>query len=206
MNAWLVRIALDLRQRNAHQDIRDIVAMHRRVMSLVPDGIGDKARHEAGVLFRIDHGRVGPVILAQTTMTPDISRLPDRYGSIESRDISALLKALEPGMLVHYRIAANASKRVAKGAAAGKIVALTGTDAEDWWHRKAKASGLDLRQVHVHSQPDAIGKIKAVRHAVTRFDGTAVITNADQVRAAALGGIGRGKSFGCGLLSLALAR
>jgi len=37
-----------------------------------------------------------------------------------------------------------------------------------------------------------------------RFDGEAVISDVDAVRHAVLNGIGRGKSYGCGLLSLAL--
>ena len=45
-----------------------------------------------------------------------------------------------------------------------------------------------------------------MRHAVVRFDGIGVVTDPDALRAAVLTGIGRGKSYGCGLLSLAWAR
>jgi CRISPR system Cascade subunit CasE len=38
------------------------------------------------------------------------------------------------------------------------------------------------------------------------FDGLAVITDPEHVRAAVCEGIGRGKSYGCGLLSLAPVR
>ncbi|MFG1918082.1 type I-E CRISPR-associated protein Cas6/Cse3/CasE [Micromonospora sp. NPDC048898] len=206
MNAWLVRIALDLRQRSCNNDLRDVVALHRRVMSLVPNDLGDHARHRGGVLFRLDHSRTGPTLLAQSCIPPHLTRLPDGYGEVAIRDIGPLLKALEPGMRVRYRIAANASKRVAVGDAAGKVVPLLGTAAEDWWHRKAHTSGLDLRTLTVQPEPAAVGRIKDVRHSITRFDGTAVITNADDVRTAILTGIGRGKSFGCGLLNLAPER
>ncbi|WP_425271601.1 type I-E CRISPR-associated protein Cas6/Cse3/CasE [Nocardia neocaledoniensis] len=41
-----------------------------------------------------------------------------------------------------------------------------------------------------------------MRHVATRFDGIATIHDVDLVRSAVADGIGRGKSYGCGLLSL----
>ena len=206
MSIWLVRIAIDLRNKSAWQDMRDITALHRRVMSLLPDQIGPQPRQQAGVLFRVDHTRNGPVILVQTAMEPDVSRLPVNYGKVDVRDLTPLLKALYPGMRVRYRIAANPSKRVWKGENAGKIVPLSGVAAEDWWRRKAQEHGLDLEFLHAAPQPAAEGRIKPVRHAIVRFDGQAVVQSVDQVQAAIRTGIGRGKSFGCGLLSLAPMR
>lgn len=206
MTAWLTRIALDLRHSAARRDLSDITAMHRRVMSLVPDDLGEQARHRAGVLFRLDYTVAGPVLLIQTALPPDPSRLPDGYGTVDTRDISPLLKALTSGMAVHYRIAANASKKAWKGDIAGKIVALSGRTAEEWWERKAKANGLDVRHLRAQPQPAARGRTFPVFHAITLFEGKAVIADADQVRAAVLSGIGRGRSYGCGLLSLAPVR
>lgn len=203
MNAWLVRIKPDLRNRTANNDLRDIVAVHRRVMTLVPDGLGPAPRRHAGVLFRIDQSETGPVVLVQTAVQPDLSRLPERFGTVDTREIGPLLKAIRPGLRVHYRIAANTSKRAQHGADAGKVVPLTGHDVQAWWTTRATSHGLSLEQVHTNPQPAMIGRSKAVRHAVTRFDGTAVVSDVDLVRAALLAGIGRGKSFGCGLLSLA---
>lgn len=206
MNAWLVRIAPDLRQRDAYRDFRDIVGIHRRVMTLVPDGLGENPRQQARVLFRLEQSRTGPVILAQTGVAPNIERLPKGYGAVDTRDIGPLLKALERGMRVRYRLAANVSKRVAKGDRAGKIVPLFGAAVEEWWQRKAETHGLRLEQLHVTAEPPAVGHAKPIRHAITRFDGTALVHDPDQVREAVLTGIGRGKAFGCGLLSLAPVR
>ncbi|MFC4018972.1 type I-E CRISPR-associated protein Cas6/Cse3/CasE [Micromonospora sp. GCM10011542] len=206
MTAWLTRITPDLRHPAARRDLRDIIAVHRRVMSLVPDDLGEQPRQHAGVLFRLDHTTAGPVLLVQTALPPDPARLPDGYGTIDTRDVSPLLKTLTIGMAVHYRIAANASKRAWQGDNAGKIVALSGQQAEQWWQRKADAHGLDLRQLLAQPQPSARGRAVPVRHAITLFEGHAVISDADQVRAAVLAGIGRGRSFGCGLLSLAPMR
>lgn len=202
----LVRIALDLRNRSARHDLRDAVAVHRRVMSLVADGIGPQARQKAGVLFRLDQTPTGPVMLVQSALPPNIERLPDGYGTAEIRDITPLIEALRPGMAVRYRIAANASKRVAKGTLARKVVPLSGIAADEWWHRKAEAIGLRLLSLRSDQQPPMVGRLKTVRHGIVRFDGHAVICDAELVRSAVLSGVGRGKSFGCGMLSLAPAR
>lgn len=44
-----------------------------------------------------------------------------------------------------------------------------------------------------------------MRHSLVRYDGTATVTDPDALRAAVLAGIGRGKPYGAGLLSLAPA-
>jgi CRISPR system Cascade subunit CasE len=41
---------------------------------------------------------------------------------------------------------------------------------------------------------------------MTRFDGYAVVSDPEAVRRAVVEGVGRGKSFGCGMLSLASAK
>lgn len=206
MTVWLTRIALNLRNQSVRQDLRDAAALHRRVMSLMPDAIGPDPRRQAGLLFRLDQTQTGPALLVQSGPQPDPIRLPDGYGTVETRDLTPLIDVLRPGMAVHYRIAANASKRVSTGDDAGKVVALSGAAAEQWWHRQAELHGLGLLAMHADPQPTARGRSKPIRHAITRFDGRAVVRDVDQVREAVLSGIGRGKSFGCGLLSLAPAR
>ncbi|WP_424534222.1 type I-E CRISPR-associated protein Cas6/Cse3/CasE [Sphaerisporangium viridialbum] len=205
MTAWLVRILPDLRRRDVNNDLADPDRLHKRMMMLVPDDMGDRARAQTGVLFRLEDIRNGVQLLVQTTMKPDLSRLPDGYGELALRELDALLGRLKPGTPVHYRIAANPSKRLGKNAGpqAGKIQALRGPAAEEWWVSRATAHGLAVSTVVSQSQRDIRAK-GSVRHAVVRFDGSAVVTNPEAVQAAVLQGIGRGKTYGCGLLSLAL--
>ncbi|MEV4390572.1 type I-E CRISPR-associated protein Cas6/Cse3/CasE [Nonomuraea sp. NPDC049607] len=207
MTAWLMRILPDLRRRDVNNDLRDPDRLHKRLMSIVPDDIGEQARAKAGVLFRIEETRHGTQLLVQSCMKPELERLPDGYGEISVRELGALLGTLRPGLRVHYRIAANPSKRLGTtaGAGAGKIKALRGAAAEEWWVAKAAGHGLAVTTVHAQSERDIRAKGN-VRHAVVRFDGSGVVTDPDALRAAVLAGIGRGKSYGCGLLSLAVAR
>lgn len=211
MNVWLTRLDLDTRHRAVRADLRDAVNLHKRVMMLIPDGLGAQARAQAGVLFRLEEGRSGMSLLIQSQQHPNLDRLPDGYGTAAVKDIDPLLTYLRPGLPVHYRIAANPSKRLAKADAnhnAKQVVALSGSAADEWWSRKATEHGLALSSLLATPMPPASGNNggKRVRHSLTRFEGLAVITDAEQLRTAILEGIGRGKSYGCGLLSVAIAR
>jgi CRISPR system Cascade subunit CasE len=213
MNLWWARIRVDSRNPEARRDLRNVVGLHRRIMKLMPDNLGEQARQQVGVMFRVDETNAGITILVQSRCQPDLSRLPAGYGTAELRDGAPMLKALQTGTLVHYRIAANASKRqeafVERGRP-GPIVPLSGEAAEEWWTKRAETHGLRLVNSNIQGLNPARGTRandeKSIRHSLTRFDGVATIVNADLVREAIENGIGRGKSHGCGLLSLAPVR
>ena len=76
MTAWLTQIIPDYRNEQVRKDLRDVVAMHKRVMMLIPDGLGDQARRQAGVLYRIDESARGTRILIQTRIPPDLAGCP----------------------------------------------------------------------------------------------------------------------------------
>ncbi|GLZ78349.1 type I-E CRISPR-associated protein Cas6/Cse3/CasE [Actinorhabdospora filicis] len=207
MTLHLTRITLNPADRNAITDLGDLQRLHRRLMLLVPDDLGDRARQQAGVLFRIDETASRTAILIQTRAEPGVDRIPSGYGTIEHRDISPLLEHLAVGTKVAYRITANPSKRNAIGEAAGKIRALNGAAADTWWRDKATACGMEPGQFSTVSLPDAVAKKgpdprRWIRHGLRRFEGTATVTDPDALRDAVLSGIGRAKAYGAGLLSL----
>ncbi|MFE1781296.1 type I-E CRISPR-associated protein Cas6/Cse3/CasE [Streptomyces sp. NPDC059506] len=218
MTLWLTLIQPDTRHRDARRDLTSAVGMHHRLMMLFPDGLGPAARQELGVLFRVEEPPAGTPggarVLLQSRTRPDLDRLPAAYGKAVTKDISPLPEQLAAGRGVRYRIDANAVRkpghttRQATGAKA--VVPLTGADAEAWWARQAEErTGLKLTSLHSTPLTAARGERgqdkRQVKHARTRFDGTAVITDPDLLRTRLLEGIGRGKAYGCGLLSLAPA-
>ncbi|MFJ3902467.1 type I-E CRISPR-associated protein Cas6/Cse3/CasE [Streptomyces sp. NPDC090025] len=216
---WLTLLRLNLASKAVQYDLRDAAALHRRVMSLVPDGLGDSPRARSGLLFRLDQGAPGaPALLVQTRTTPDLERLPADYAHARTKSITPLLDALRPGLGVHYRLLGNAVKRCGRNSTEGRwkqALTLYGPDAEAWWTERADKAGLTLHTL----QSDACDTLTAwhggagagradrtaVHHKGTRFEGTATIRDADALRQALLHGIGRAKSYGCGLLSLAPA-
>ena len=213
MNLWWARIRVDPRNSEARRDLRDVVDLHRRVMKLMPDNIGEQPRQRIGVLFRLDQTNVGTTIFVQSRCQPDLSRLPAGYGAAEVRDAAPMLKALKTGLLVHYRLAANASKRQAvfvNPGRPGPVIPLYGEAAEQWWQQRADGHGLHIVSSRIQTLNPARGRAdqssKHIRHSLTRFDGIATIADAVRVREAIENGIGRGKAYGCGLLSLATVR
>ncbi len=208
MNVWLLRIVPDLRRGDVRRDLADVVRLHQRVMSLVPDDLGPDARNLAGVLFRVEETPTGARLLVQTRLEPVTDRLPAGYGTCEARKLTPLLNGLRPGLAVHYRLTANPVKRGGRNAGPkeGKIIPLRGTAADAWWATRASGCGLALRTLTAMPFDDATGRRGSggqVRHALTRYDGIAVVSDPDAVRRVVLDGVGRGKSYGAGLLSLA---
>ncbi|MBO0804248.1 MAG: type I-E CRISPR-associated protein Cas6/Cse3/CasE [Nocardiopsaceae bacterium] len=202
MSTWLTQLTPDFRSRQARRDLGNAAEMHRTIMKLVPDSLSDEPRREAGVLYRIEETRRGPQIIVQTQVKPDPARLPAGYGPPMVRNLDPLLAWLQPGTLIRYRLTANTCLRKS---ATKEVVPLRGADAENWWITRAPAAGIELQSLTSRSPGDAVGRKpgQAVRHALTQFDGVAAVTDPTALTAAIITGIGRGKSHGCGLLSIA---
>ncbi|RKN10996.1 type I-E CRISPR-associated protein Cas6/Cse3/CasE [Streptomyces radicis] len=220
MTVWLSRLTLNPLSRTVRGDLGDSASgihLHRRVMSLFPDIEAEDARAKLGVLFRAEDTPQGYALLVQSTHEPDVARLPEDYGALRSRPLDPLLEALKPGRRIRYRCVANAVRR--PGATTRELyklkamVPLSGRAADEWWQRQAAAAGLDMHTVL--SRPvDAVrgprgtsgeAAKQRMHHARTQFDGLAVINDADALRERIISGIGRAKSYGCGLLTVAPA-
>ncbi|MYR09839.1 type I-E CRISPR-associated protein Cas6/Cse3/CasE [Streptomyces sp. SID724] len=217
MTLWLTRIVPDTRSPQARRDLGDPIGTHRRIMSLFPSDAGPDPRARFGILFRTEDTPTGPHLLIQSTHEPDATRLPDGYGTTVTRPLDALLDAIRPGLTIRYRCAASPVRKPGATTRAlynlPPVVALTGTAADEWWLRQADNSGIKPLTHHSHPLDAIRGQRRptgappqSIRHTRTQFDGTAAIIDTDLLRQAVLNGIGRGKAYGCGLLSIAPAR
>ncbi|GAA0913334.1 MULTISPECIES: type I-E CRISPR-associated protein Cas6/Cse3/CasE [Streptomyces] len=215
---WLTRIIPSPASREARRDLADAVALHRRLMSLFPDGAGENPRAALGVLHRVDDAPTGPYVLLQSRHRPDLSRLPQQYGQAGTRPLDPLLAALRSGAHIHFRCTANPVRKPGATTRAlynlPAVVPLHGAHANDWWLRQADTAGLKVLTLNAQPLDSATGirghrgssEKQRVRHARTRFDGTAVVIDPDLLRAKITDGIGRGKAYGCGLLTVAPVR
>jgi CRISPR system Cascade subunit CasE len=211
--AVLARIRLNHENGAVRRDLRDAAELHRTIMRLVPDNLGDHARQQTGLLFRVDTTDYDTILLVQSSEgVLDPARLPAGYGTTEIKDLAPMFKALRPGLQVRYRITANPSKRQRLGPERpkerGKVIPLTGPDADQWWARRAAEAGLRLHTLLPTPLDPARsrGKSPGPKHCLVRFEGTASVTDADTLAHAIRTGIGKGKPYGAGLLSLAPAR
>lgn len=225
--ATLTRIRLNLADRGVRRDLDRPGSLHKTLMLLAPEGLGDQPRRQAGLLYRLEHDtqQAPPTLLIQSRQPPSLHRLPRTYGTTQTRDLTPLLTALTTGRRVRYRITANPSVRrkvvddpFFNPQPRHKDIPLHGGDALAWWQRKATRAGLALEYaeltpllpsrhptVRTPATNQQEKKPHVFRHALTRFEGLATITDPDQLRHALLTGIGRGKPYGAGLLSLAPA-
>ena len=209
----LIRVTLNLAHPGVRRDLGDAGNMHRTVMSLAPDHLGAAPRQKAGMLYRVEETTRAVTLLVQSSAPVDVRELPPGYGQIETRNLTGLFTHLREGLLVQYRIAANPvravrdpdtpSKRGA-GLPRGKPKAIYGEEAISWWTRRAHAAGLEIHTAQAtRARAARSGNRTGLLHVLTRFDGLATVTDSERLTQAILHGVGKGKSFGAGLLSLA---
>ncbi|WP_329309624.1 type I-E CRISPR-associated protein Cas6/Cse3/CasE [Streptomyces sp. NBC_01262] len=212
MPATLTRIIVNRGHGLARADLADRPGMHKTLMRLLTDPTGPNPRKTGGLLFRLEAG-LDPVLLVQTADLPDLTALPAGYGTADTRDLTPLLTALTHGLPVRYRItAAPTAYRASPPHPAtgrrprGTITSLQGPDALTWWQRRAAAAGLQLAgQIEATPRPFPSPKRPAPFYRLTQFDGTATVTDPAALTTALHEGIGKGKAYGAGLLTLASA-
>lgn len=209
MPITLTRILVNRHHPAARKDLLDYNGLHKTLMRLLPHPNGPHPRKTGGLLFRLDGG-LDPVLLVQTAATPHLTGLPHGYGDMATTDLTPMFDALTPGLHVHYRITAAPVVSRSAGPSGspstrqrGKLVPLTGADARAWWQRRAQQCGLHLtNRPETTSRPFHSPHRPGPHEVLTRFDGTATVTDPAALTTALTDGIGRGKSYGAGLLTL----
>lgn len=190
-----------------------------------------RAREAFGVLYRLEPESAsgsGLRLLVQSTTEPDWARLPEGYvlPPWECKDIEAAYGRLRAGDELRFRLRANPTKRVAVRNPAeearrhGQRVELRSEEAQlEWLRRKGEHGGfalLDVRtaaglpDVRADPNPKVTGRRGAgegrpaaqLTFGAALFEGRLRVTNAEAFRASLVRGIGSGKAYGFGLLSI----
>lgn len=251
---YLSRLVLHAQSRRVQRDLADCYAMHQRILSAFPDASDGAtvskvttAREQFGVLYRIDATPHGLLVLVQSGVNPDWSRLPEGYLSApaETKPVGAQYETLGTGTRLAFRLRANTVKRISSGNTSqderwrGKRIDLRSEEEQlGWLRRKSVTAGFQLVSTHVRPGLDTLAdasshergvgavaaesdaRVSADARASGRrrgadrggdrlsfggatFDGQLVVTDAEAFRRALVAGIGPGKAFGFGLLSIA---
>lgn len=173
---------------------RDHAAAHRTVMCLFAENLGDSPRSNSSTLFRVesDFGR----ILVQSTLAPErdqVDVLGLQVRECETTDFPT-------GTRVRYRIDVAAVRRT--GRQERRVPA---AEVGQWWQDLARRNGLQLEgpaAEHLLGIDDRTSTGSQPHMRVARLSGTAIVADADALTHAMRHGVGRAKSYGCGLLSV----
>ena len=200
----LSRLILNERHRAVYHDLGNVHAMHQRIMQGFPDESRAQARAEWNVLFRVEPD--ARMILVQSDLQPDWSRLPEGYlEAVESKAIAPLLNALNADQILRFRLKANPTKR---DKSSGKRIGLRRPeDQESWLRRQGERSGFEVLELRIGSTGGVTGRPKdkpsPIQLETALFEGLLRIVRPAVFHEALRKGIGRGRAYGCGLLSVA---
>ena len=211
MNTHLTKLTLNNRNRYAMDDISDCNKMHRTIMHAFPslDDISAIREHYS-VLYRIENiaGRI--VVIVQSNTEPDWSFLKEGYLlNIETKDITSLIKGIRTKSQVRFKLKANVVKRSHSD---GKRVFLSDEKEQSEWldlkghefgFNVAKGNdGYELLYVMPNKRIYGHKKDMTIMVDTATYEGVIRVTDANKFMQALRNGIGRGKAYGCGMLSV----
>jgi len=218
---WLTRLRLNPRHPAVLRALADLQAMHRLVMSGFGSVGSDRARADLAVLHRVDVTREGGLLLLiQSAAEPGewSSALPDRVllpvDDVSVRSAEAVLAAISSGGVFDFKLRVNPTKRLQRDDPEGRLrkgarVGLRGTmEQMAWLRRKGASHGFEVDEVsitdaeHQTERGTRRASNQLVLEGVT-FSGQLRVVDAEAFREAITSGIGSGKAYGFGLLSLA---
>ncbi len=227
MTMFLSRVQLNSRRRDARRLLSSAQRLHAAVLASFPDpptGVGNGPR----VLWRLDQEPQTTWLYVASPGRPDFSHVIDQAGwpaseqGWETKDYEPLLGKLDVGQRWRFRLAANpvhAVRLSANDANTARRAILAAGLREKWLLERVERcgfrlpsgtseSGQDLGPDLVMSAAEVVTFTKRdakrpVTIARTQYDGLLEITDPEKLRAALVGGIGRAKGYGCGLLTLA---
>jgi CRISPR system Cascade subunit CasE len=200
---YLTKLLLNAANRDVLRDLASPHEMHRTLLRAFPS-------HDAGgpgrVLFRIEPitDATPPIVLVQSEKEPDWSRLAAGYGrpcGVKPLDLDATV--LSVGRRLRFRLLANPTiKR--QGSRHGLF---REDDQRTWLIRKAAEGGFSVDVESLLIVP--VGTLRSRSGGTVRswfgvrFDGALAVVAPDRFCKSLVSGLGSGKAFGFGLLSVA---
>lgn len=222
---YLSRLILNPRSKDVRRDLALPYELHRTLLRAFPAGevhVDRTADEAIGLLFRVDDDpRTGRLqLLIQSQVQPQWERLApeyllpdDPFAPADNPAVRELNLQLAAGQALAFRLRANPTRRLSAGKGKkGKRVGIYDEEEQlAWLARKGERHGFRVLQATVSRD----GKFKQAQ-AVTdkkgthdlellsaQFDGLLQVTEPDALLQAVAAGIGSGKAFGFGMLSLA---
>uniref|UniRef100_B8HWH7 CRISPR-associated protein, Cse3 family n=1 Tax=Cyanothece sp. (strain PCC 7425 / ATCC 29141) TaxID=395961 RepID=B8HWH7_CYAP4 len=202
---YLSKLVLNERDRTVQRDLSNVHALHQRIMQAFPDEQRENPRADWNVLFRQEPDI--SIVLVQSEIEPNWTHLSYNYllQPPQLTSVNFVTSRLEPGRAFQFRLKANPSKRDKQSR---KLIGMFHqADQIAWLERQAEQRGFKLLGVDVIPTPNVFGmKEKGkppIQILTVMYQGILQITDSAPFINAIQQGIGRGRSYGCGLLSIA---
>lgn len=207
---FLSKLVLNELNRNVHYDLGNAHKLHQRIMQGFPDQEMDFPRRDWQILYRQEPSPHSHIILVQSQQEPDWSQLPSGY--LEPERLEPRFKPvdlsrwqLKPHQPLQFRIKVNPVKREAKSR---KLFPLyKREDHIPWFQRKAEQHGFQVKTVDSIPVPNIVGSKGKGKGRIKIFavllQGQLQVIDREKFLEAVCQGIGKGRSYGCGLLSIA---
>lgn len=224
---YLTRLTLNLKSQSVRRDLADCWRMHRTIMAAFPLVEGD-GRLAHKVLHRVEPAKNGARrlhLLVQSESQPDWKGLPAHYlaegEAPEVKSIGEQLASVTDGMVLNFRLRANPTRKVDTKSGPdgvrrnGRRKKVQGEEEQlNWLLRKASVAGFSLIDVRRNDEGGEFGSAGDASSARRNelffgsvlFEGTLRVTDSNLFLSALRDGVGSGKAFGFGLLSIAPAR
>lgn len=203
---YLSRVSLDPHKRTTMIALANPQQFHGAVEQAFP---GERRRR----LWRLDPLGEKLYLMILSEDVPDLSGIEDQFGSGEpgeTKSYDPLLERILPGSVWHFRLAANPTTSKVSSSVSlerGKVQAhVTPEFQEKWLQTRAEKHGFCLKSLQVtgsrwlrfrkghHGRPVTLLSVV--------YEGILEVTEPDLFRQVLREGMGRGKAYGQGLLTV----
>lgn len=193
--------------------------LHAAVMSSFPPDID---KEEGRILWRLDQRGHEHILYIVGPEKPTATHIVEDAGwevrPQQSADYNRLLSQLVKGQRWAFELVANPTHTIpVKDGKRGKVAAHVGaTQQLKWLHGKAETMGVSFgsleestarvvekRELNFYRTRPNGERGQRVHLVTARFNGELIVEDPDQLKSTLINGIGRGKGYGCGLLTLA---
>lgn len=216
---YLTRFEINPQRRAARAFLASPQRLHAGVMSAFPDALHDAA--EGRVLWRVDPGDHDAVLYVVSPEKPDLTHLVEQIGrptyGWQTRDYGPFLDRLAAGDRWAFRLRANPvhNVRPPDGGRGKRHGHVTAAQQSQWFRRQIERRGFTVPATETGADDVVLRDRRTLRFdrrgrqvtlSTALLEGTLVVTDPATLRASLVDGIGPGKGYGCGLMTLAAPR
>lgn len=204
---YLSRMELNSRRRNTAKFINNPHTLHAAVMSCFPEEV---SRDDARVLWRLDRTGHNVTLWVSSSTKPSFEHIQEQAGwanevTWESREYTPLLERLVRGQQYRFRLAANpvVSAKCPDGKQR-RLPLVREHEQLGWLANREETIGASFTASVIEDQTLRFKKDKQrITLARVVFDGVLTVENPSALAAALKNGVGKGKGYGLGMLTLA---